>query len=242
MAILTGASSGLGEHFARVLHASGARVVAAARRTDRLEALARELPGLLPVHCDLHVWEDMERLIEFARDHLGPVDLLVNNAGIALGGIAAQDEERVCIEQTIALDLVAPLRLSQLVFPDMAARNQGVIVNVASVSGVVGIGRIPQASYAAAKGGLVALTRELAAQWGRHGIRVNAIAPGFFESDISAEAYANPKLAEWIERNTLLPRRSTVRDYGGTLLYLASGASSHVTGQVLAVDGGWTAR
>jgi NAD(P)-dependent dehydrogenase (short-subunit alcohol dehydrogenase family) len=224
------------------LYGAGARVVAFARRAERLHALADELPGVIPVVGDLQQWDDLERLVSAAHEDAGPVDILVNTAAAPASPAPAQDESRDGIERTLMVNLVAPFRLSQLVFPDMRARNRGCIVNIASISGMVGIGRIPQASYAASKAALAGLTRELAAQWSRYGIRVNAIAPGFFKSEMTEPIYEQPKLEEWLQRNTLLGRHGTAADVGGALLYLTSDASDYVTGSTLVVDGGWTAR
>jgi NAD(P)-dependent dehydrogenase (short-subunit alcohol dehydrogenase family) len=123
----------------------------------------------------------------------------------------------------------------------MLEAGAGTIVNVASVLGVVGVGQMPFASYAASKGGLVNLTRELAAQWGRRGVRVNALAPSWFESEMTAEMFADERSLDWLRRKTPMGRIPTVDELDGPLLFLASDASSFVTGQVLLVDGGFTA-
>lgn len=117
----------------------------------------------------------------------------------------------------------------------------GTIINVASILGLVGIGKIPQAGYAAAKGGLVNLSRELAAQWARIGVRVNCLAPGWFPSEITEEMMEDERSVNFIRRHTPMARPGQEHELDGALLYLASAASSYVTGQVLVVDGGWTA-
>jgi NAD(P)-dependent dehydrogenase (short-subunit alcohol dehydrogenase family) len=181
-------------------------------------------------------------LVTRATEHFGPVEILVNNAATVFAD-SAQDESRAHIETTIGVNLVAPLRLCQLVHAGMAETGKGAIINVSSIVAHVGMGgRLPQASYAASKGGLAALTRELAAQWARDGIRVNAIAPGFFRSEITAEIFENEKIHEFILRNSLIRRVGEAADFDGALLFLASDASGFVTGQTLHVDGGWTAR
>jgi NAD(P)-dependent dehydrogenase (short-subunit alcohol dehydrogenase family) len=131
--------------------------------------------------------------------------------------------------------------LAQSVFPGMRERGEGSIVNVTSMTASVGIGRFPQAVYAASKGGLEALTREWAAQWSRYGIRINNLAPGFIETEITTDVINVPKVQDWILRNSLLPRHGQPDDFDGALLLLASDAGRYITGQTILVDGGWTA-
>jgi hypothetical protein len=123
----------------------------------------------------------------------------------------------------------------------MLQRGRGSIVNIASTLGLVGLGQIPDAAYAASKGGLVNLTRELAAQWARRGVRVNAIAPGYFESEMTETMLTDERSVRWITRRDPMGRRGRQGELDGAILYLASDASSYVTGHVLVVDGGWTA-
>jgi NAD(P)-dependent dehydrogenase (short-subunit alcohol dehydrogenase family) len=240
--IVTGASSGLGENFARVLHAAGAYVALAGRRQDRLDELAAQLPSALAVRTDVTVDGDLERLVARTRAEFGGVTGLVNSAGSAAGGGKRAEEESIDdIRATLAVNVVATFRLCQLVLPDMRERHRGSIVNIGSIAGLVGIGRVPQASYAASKGAVHALTRELAAQWGRHGIRVNTLAPGLFQSEMTRAIYDTPRLNEWIQASMLLPRLSEPVDYGAALVFLLSDASRNMTGQELVIDGGWTA-
>lgn len=238
--LLTGASSGIGEHLARVLHAAGSHLVLAARRADRLEALAAELDGAVPVACDVSRDEDVERLVEVAIDRHGRVDVLVNNAGIA-SPQPAEDEPSEIFREVVAVNLTAAFVLTQVVGRQMLERGSGVVVNVASVLGLVASGQIPQASYVASKGGLVNLTRELAVQWARRGVRVNALAPGWFHTEMTEEMFADEGGRRWIRRKTPMGRPGELHELDGALLFLASDASAYVTGQVLAVDGGWTA-
>ena len=154
----------------------------------------------------------------------------------------AEDEPVDAIRATMDLNLVAPLRLSQQVFPHMRTLGRGTIVNISSISGRVGIPGIPQASYAASKAGLSGLTAELAVQWARHSIRVNTVAPGFFRSEITGPLYESERAAAYLRRNTPLPKEGTAEDIVGAVAWLASDAGSYVTGQTIVVDGGWTAR
>lgn len=238
--VITGASSGLGEHFARRLTARGARVVLAARRADRIEALAADLPGAVAVPCDVTDESDRVRLTETAYDRYGRVDVLVNNAGVSRPAPAA--EETVdAFRAVVETNLVACYGLSREIGVRMVEAGAGSIVNIASIVGLVGLGRMPQASYAASKAGVVNLTRELAAQWARTGVRVNAIAPGFFPTEMTDGLFGDPRGEAWVAKLTPMGRGGRDGELDGALIYLASDASSYVTGATLAVDGGWTA-
>ena len=240
VAIVTGASSGLGDRFARVLHAAGATVVVAARRADRLDALVHDLPGTTAIATDVAVDEDCERLVATTIETHGRLDVLVNNAGIGTAAPAELEDVEV-FRRHLAVNVTGAFLLSQLAGRHFLANGGGVIVNVASVLGVVGAGQIPFPSYSTSKGALVQLTRELAGQWARRGIRVNALAPGWFASEMTTEMFEDESSANWIRRKAPMGRAGDVHELDGALLLLASDASSYVTGQVLAVDGGWLA-
>lgn len=241
VAIVTGASSGLGRTLARALADAGARVAVVARRMDRLEKLAADIDGLA-VAADLGDDDQVSAVVPSVTDSLGRPEILVNAAGNIFAHDRAEDETLDAIMDTLALNLVAPFRLAQQVFPHMVAAGRGSIVFVSSIGGHVGVPGIPQASYAASKLGLSGLTKELAVQWARHSIRVNTVAPGFFRSEITDELYEAEKGSAWLERNTPLPMEGTADDFVGAVLWLVSDAGRYVTGQTLVVDGGWTAR
>ena len=239
--ILTGASSGLGERFAKVLHAAGATVVMAARRLDRLEALAAGLPGSEAVSCD--VADDVSRrsLVDGVLSRHGRVDVLVNNAGMVAVHLP-EDEPMDEWRQVMAVNLDGAFHLSQLVAKqDMLVRRAGNIVNVASMLGMVSSGRLQQASYAASKGALINLSRELACLWARKGIRVNALCPGYFASELTADLIGGEWGDKYLVDNTPMGRIGREDELDGALLFLASSASTFVTGSTLVVDGGWTA-
>jgi NAD(P)-dependent dehydrogenase (short-subunit alcohol dehydrogenase family) len=242
VAIVTGASSGLGERFARVLAAAGARVVGAARRAERLERLASEVESVEPCTCDVTVDDDLERLVAFTLERHGRIDVLVNNAGVGGGGYPAEDEPAEHFRGMIDVNLNAVFMLSRIAARAMLERGSGSIVNIASMYGLVGAAPVSQASYCASKGGVVNLTRELGAQWARRGVRVNAIAPGFFPSEMASEMIEDERSAKYLRRNTPVGRPGLPHELDGPLLFLASDASSYVTGHTLVVDGGWTAR
>lgn len=243
VAVVTGASSGLGDRFARVLHAAGATVVVSARRGDRLDALAADLGDrVVAVVADLSVVADREHLVAEAAAVTGRLDVLVNNAGRGVPA-AAESETLERFAATMELNVTAPFHLSQLVGAHMLAAGRGSIVNIASVLGVVASAPIKEVSYCASKGAVVNLTRQMGCEWGRKGVRVNAIAPGWFPSEMTQEDMFDDDAGRaFVERNTPMGRPGELSELDGALLFLASDASSYVTGHILAVDGGWLAR
>jgi NAD(P)-dependent dehydrogenase (short-subunit alcohol dehydrogenase family) len=242
VAVVTGASSGLGVRFAQVLHGAGATVVLAARRADRLADLAEAIgPRAIAHPCDVTVDAERVELIGRAVERFGTIDVLVNNAG-AMNPVAAEDEPVEAFRDILELNLVAPFHLAQLAGRVMLERGRGSIINIASILGLVGGGSIRVPSYAASKGGLVNLTRELGVQWARRGVRVNAIAPGYFESEMTAEMWEDERSIDYIRRNTPTGRQGTPDELDGVLLLLAGGGSSYISGQTIVVDGGWTSR
>ena len=242
MALVTGASSGFGARFARVLAAAGAQVLVTARREDRLEALVAEVPGARAFPCDLTDPPAAEQLAQDALAAHGHVDILVNNAGASDGPARAQDESREEFRKIVDINLNAVFDLTRLLAPSMLDRGRGSVINVASVHGFVGSAPNTQAAYVASKGAVVLLTKELALQWAKKGVRVNAIAPGYFETEITSAMFEDERSVRWIERNTPLGRSGELHELDGALLFLASDASSYVTGSTILVDGGWTAR
>jgi NAD(P)-dependent dehydrogenase (short-subunit alcohol dehydrogenase family) len=241
VAVVTGASSGLGAAVARTLADAGARVAVVARRADRLDTIAAEIDGAA-FACDLLDPTAVDALVPAVVDRMARVDVLVNAAGAIAGVHPAEEETLESIESTLRLNLVAPFRLAQAAFPSMRDAGGGAVVHISSISAKVGIPGIPQASYAASKAGLSGLTTELATQWAKHRIRVNTVAPGFFRSEITESLYDEEKGSAWLRRNTPLPIEGTADDVAGAVLWLASDAGRYVTGQTVVVDGGWTAR
>ncbi len=239
--ILTGASSGLGHRFARLLSAAGADVVVTARRADRLEDLVAEQARLVAVPCDVTEPDSADRLVATAVDAFGRLDSVVNNAGISRV-LAATDDDIDDFRAELDINLVAPYQLARTAARWMIANEvPGSIVNIGSVLGNGGGGRLKVPGYAASKGGLHNLTRELASQWARKRVRVNAIAPGWFETEMNADMFGTDGGMSYIVDNTPMGRPGSEGELDGALLFLASEASTYVTGQVLFVDGGWTA-
>jgi NAD(P)-dependent dehydrogenase (short-subunit alcohol dehydrogenase family) len=233
VAIVTGASSGLGDRFARV--------VLAARRKDRLDALAGELPGSVVVAADLLEPDQREGVVAAALDAFGTVDILVNNAGLGKY-LPIEDEDLAWFRQVMEINVTAYWHLAKLAGATMVAQGSGAIVNVASMLGLVGSTPVKQAHYSASKGAVVNLTRELALQWARKGVRVNALCPGWFPSEMTAGMDTDPASQAYVKNNSPIPRMGDAHELDGPLLLLASDAGSFMTGQTLVIDGGWTAR
>jgi NAD(P)-dependent dehydrogenase (short-subunit alcohol dehydrogenase family) len=245
VAIVTGASSGLGARFAEVLAAAGARVIMAARRIEQLEERVERLRAggaeAVAVPCDVTVDADVEQLVQAALDRYGTIDILVNNAGIA----PDEDEEiesPTSFRRVLEVNTTGPFLCSRAVAPVMLDRGGGSIVNMASISGLVAGDGPDTPSYTASKGAVVNLTRELAVRWAAHGVRVNAIAPGYFPSEMTADTLSTDEGRRFIAERTPMGRAGRSEELDGALLFLASDASAYVTGQTLVVDGGWTAR
>ena len=237
VALVTGASSGLGVHFAHCLGAAGASIVLAARRADRLAALQAELEdkGVKAAAVDLDVQSGES--VAAALDAAGPLYIVVNNAGISIVNPALQMPEE---DWDAVVD--TNLRGAWLVAQGAAKRwvadkRPGVIVNIASILGLRTIGQV--APYNASKAGLIHLTRALAMEWARHDIRVNAICPGYIETEMNAAFWKTPGGQRLIER---IPQRriGQPEHLDGALMLLASDAGSFMTGSVITVDGGHT--
>lgn len=243
VAVVTGASSGIGVSLAEGLAAAGARVVLAARRVERLEALAKRLQAAgadcAAIPCDVAEPGSVDGLVAETLSCFGRVDVLVNNAGIT-EVVPAEDESLECWDRIVGVNLRGLFVCCQRFGRVMLEQESGSIVNVASVLGLVGSGQVPQASYAASKGGVINLTRELAAEWARRGVRVNAIAPGWFDSEMTAEMFADERSLRWMRSRTPMGRAGREGELTGAVVFLASDASTFVTGESIAVDGGWT--
>jgi hypothetical protein len=238
VAVVTGASSGIGARTARVLDALGATVVVAARRTDRVEALASSLRSASASTCDVSVPGASAALVEEAVERHGRVDVVVANAGIS-NVTPALREQTGAFAEVVTVDLVAPFELARAAAAHMRERGEGgTIVNVASAAAFSSSVVLPQASYVAAKTGLVGLTRELAVQWARYGIRVNALCPGMFPSEMTSELVESDELRREFESHLPLKRIARPDELDGAIAFLCTDASSYMTGQAVVVDGG----
>jgi len=245
VAVVTGGGSGIGRQMAEALAELGADLVLCARKAERCEQAAAELSELgvraIGLRCDVTKADEVQALVERAVAELGAVDILVNNAGTTWG---ASPEEMPLEgwQKVVDVNLTGPFLCAQAVGRSMIERGSGGrIVNIASVAGLRGAPAevVNTVVYHATKGGLIAFTRDLAWKWARHGITVNAIAPGWFPSDMSRVVLerAGPGLLDSVP----LGRYGGEADLKGAVAYLASRASDYVTGQVLVVDGGQSA-
>ena len=247
-ALVTGASGGLGVEFARALAVAGADVAVLSRRLERLEQVVAELEGLgvraLPVAVDITDDAELERALEEVEQGLGAVDILVNNAGAAPFG-KAERQTREQWDSALAVNLTAPFILSQLVANRMIKRGGGGrIINISSVMGDVASSIFPTVGYNASKGAVNNMTRQLAVEWAKHNITVNAIAPAWFPTEMNKDPAIGdipPKYKTRMEDFTPMGRLGAEGELMGAVIYLASPAASYVTGEVLHVDGGWLA-
>lgn len=241
-AIVTGASRGLGRHFALTLARAGAEVVLAARGIDRLEAAVKEIEGFggcaVAIQVDVTDGKSVKGCLETTENTLGPIDILVNNAGMAVTKPLLEHAEEDW-DSVLDTNLKGVWLMAQEVARRMVRREQsGSIINIASVLGERGISQLP--GYCASKGGIINLTRAMAVELAPHGIRVNAVAPGYIETDMNRQFFSTQAGQRLIKR---IPQRrlGQVEDLDGILLLLASDASRYMTGGVITIDGGQSA-
>jgi NAD(P)-dependent dehydrogenase (short-subunit alcohol dehydrogenase family) len=242
--IVTGASSGLGVECAHALALAGADVALAARRGDRLGPLAAEIEKsyrvrAIGVQTDITDDADLDRLVVTCTEKLGLPDILVNNAGISPTG-RAENLPRATWDDAMATNLTAPMMLAQRVARGLIeAKKPGRIINMTSIYGIVASSIYRLSAYTATKAGLANLTRQLAVEWAQYGILVNAIAPGWIPTEATEGGMAKPQNRERMERSTPLGRLGLPGEIRGAVIFLASPASSYVTGTVLSIDGGY---
>jgi len=241
-AIVTGGSRGIGKEMAEGLAEAGANLMLCARRAEWLDKTVNEFHQrgfrVAGTTCDVSKPADVEAVVAETVRHFGSLDILVNNAGISWGAMP-EDMTLDQWQKVLDINLTGCFLFAQAVGREMLKNNSGSIINIASIAGLTSSANGPfYAGYAASKAGLIGLTRELAASWGRRGIRVNAIAPGFFHSrlaDAVIDIYERS-----IQENNVIPRVGAEGELKGVAVFLASDAASYVTGQTIAVDGGMT--
>ena len=240
VAIVTGASRGLGYAAAQALADEGVRVLVTARTQSGLDELVASRPGrMVAVACDITNRSDVEALPQQALAAFGRLDIVVNNAGIAPAGpFLEQDPDDV--EEVFRVNVLAPGWLSRTAGEYLVAQQRGKIVNISSISGLRGKARL--AAYSASKGAIIQLTKALAAEWARYNVQVNAIAPGFFETEAQQQVLDDPATLK--ARLSKVPARRAARpeEIGPIVCLLASPRSDFMTGSVVVVDGGETAK
>ena len=240
--LVSGASRGIGQAIARGFAQRDARVIITGRDAATLAATAADISvgthPVVPIVCDVGTTPSIHTLVESVLDTHGPIDTLVNVAGVnrrkPTTSITEDDYEFV-----LDINLKGAYLLSQAVGKSMLARGQGSQINITSLNSDRPLRNV--APYAMSKAGMAQMTRALALEWGPHGVRVNALAPGFILTDLTRKMWADPTMRAWGERNTPQGRLGTPDDMIGTAIFLASPASAFMTGQVLYVDGGFTA-
>ena len=241
-AIVTGGSRGIGKEMAEGLAEAGANLMLCARRAEWLDETVEEFRGrgfdVKGKVCDVSKPDEVRAVVDETVSNFGAVDILVNNAGISWGAMP-EDMPLEKWQQVLDVNLTGCFLFAQAAGREMLKRGSGSIINIASIAGLTSSANGPfYAGYVASKAGLIGLTRELAASWGRKGIRVNAIAPGFFHSrlaDAVIDFYERS-----IQENNVIPRVGNEGELKGVAVFLASDASSYITGQTIAVDGGMT--
>ncbi len=245
-AIVTGVSCGLGVAFTEALAEAGADVLIVARREEKLvrnaEAISKATGRrILPLKADVSQEEDIVRMVKAADDAFGKIDILINNAGVAAQGTSTEISKGDW-DNVISVNLTGSFLCARHAIKDMISKKvRGSIINIASIYGMCG-DIFPAAPYYASKGAVVNLTRALAVEYASSGIRVNAIAPGFFPSEMTEEALRDKEMMGYINSRTPLGRPGNTEELKGAAVYLASDASSYVTGHTLPVDGGWMAK
>jgi len=235
-AVVTGASRGIGAATARALDRAGARVALVARSKEELLGVASELShSPLVVVADLTEPDAPSAVASRVLDVFGRIDVLVNNAGAA-ARLATAETDATVIDNLLAVNVRAPLLLIASIVPSMVERGRGSIINLSSVSAIIGTPR--RAAYAASKGALDAATRSLAIELGPSGIRVNSVAPGVVDTAMWAKNKAIPGVVKAIEERTPLRRWASAEDIADVIAFLASDAARFITGETISVDGG----
>lgn len=241
VAIVTGASRGLGQYFSRALAKAGADLVITSRTLSSLTEFKQEIESLgrkvLAVQMDVLSQSDIENMVQAAIKEYGKIDILVNNAGLNIRNPATEFswEDWDTVLQT---NLKGNFFCAQAVGKEMIKRKYGRIINMGSCTCVFGMEGI--APYTASRGGVLMMTRSLAAEWGKFGITANVLAPGWFKTAQNAALYENPEWIKNVKSRIPLDRPGQPHDLDGTVIFLASDASAYVTGQMILVDGGFT--
>ncbi|HEY2894100.1 MAG TPA: SDR family oxidoreductase [Pirellulales bacterium] len=244
VALVTGGGRGIGKAITKKFVEAGANVVIASRKMENLKATADELAGnpgkILPVECHVGRKDQLEALVATTEKQFGPVDILVNNSATNIGQGPSLEVTDDMVDKMIEVNIKAALRLVRLVVPKMAEKKSGSIINIASIAGLR-----PQPGgllYSFTKAGLIMMTRTWAVEFGKKGVRVNAIAPGLIQTDFSEFFWKNEEYRKKLEATQPISHIGQPDEIGFAALYLASDEASYLTGQVLVIDGGATAQ
>jgi gluconate 5-dehydrogenase len=241
VAIVTGASRGLGQYFGRALVKAGADLVITSRKLSSLTEFKQEIESLgrkaLAVQVDVLSQSDIENMVRMAIEEYGKIDILVNNAGLNIRSPSA-DFSWDDWDTVLQTNLKGNFFCAQAVGKEMIKRKYGRIINMGSCTCVFGMEGI--APYTASRGGVLMMTKSLAAEWGKYGITVNVLAPGWFKTAQNAALYENKQWLENVKSRIPLNRPGLPNDLDGAVIFLASDASSYITGQMIMVDGGFT--
>jgi gluconate 5-dehydrogenase len=243
-ALVTGASSGLGVQFALALAKQGADVAIVARRVNKLEETKKKIEALgvkcLALKCDVTKTDEIAKTVQEVAKQFGRIDILVNNAGIALFGPAEQQTDELWTTM-INTNLNGVYFFAREVGKVMLKQHYGKIINVGSIHSNVAMRGLPLSAYCTTKGGVEMMTKALATEWAQQGITVNAIGPAYFPSEMTGGIIDEPEFKQVIEMSCPMGRAGKPGELDGAIVYFASDASSYTTGQLLSVDGGWTA-
>ena len=241
-ALVTGSSRGLGFAMAKALSEAGAAIVLNARDNVALGAAAADLGGTgATVHAlafDVTNEGTVSEAVDYCEREIGQIDILVNNAGMQIRG-PLETYSKDKFELMMATHVTAAFSVSQAVARHMLPRRAGRIINICSI--LTAVARPTAAPYGAAKAAVANLTRGMAADWARHGLNINAIAPGYFRTELNATLMADPQFNAWVEQRTPMGRWGELEELGGAVVFLASPAASFVNGHILYVDGAFTA-
>ena len=245
VAYITGASAGLGVQFAKCLAEQGCKLALTARRVEKLEQVKKEIEELgaecFVTRCDVTDPQSVKEAVAAIKDHYGRIDILVNTAGVAssfpMEELPYEEWDRV-----VKTNLYGTFNCSQEVGKVMIEQNYGKIINLGSIHSVVAMEHVPLVPYCASKGGVLMMTKDLAVEWAKYNITVNAFGPAYFASEMTDQLVNDEGFLQLINANCPMKRIGQPGELNGILLYFASDASSYTTGTYIPVDGGWTSK
>lgn len=244
VALVTGASSGLGVQFAKALARQGADVVIAARRVEKLENVKKEIEAMgvrcMAIKCDVLITSEITAMVSESKSAFGKIDILINNAGIGKG-IPAESQTDEEWRETLRINCDSVYYVAREVGKVMIEQKYGKIVNIGSIHSMVAMPGSPISAYCTSKGAVLMMTKALANEWAKYNITVNAIGPAYFPSEMTKDVIETEGLLGAIQILCPMGRPGREGELDGAIVYFASDASSYTTGQYLAVDGGWTA-